>query len=133
MPCVTVQQQVQQPHQPATTNYDLAQVVNVDAFQADRGERRNPDPPPEVGVGQRCALGTGERESTAGTARRCLRRSDPIRSAKSTTRRPARDFGGPNAAAKNRLDQCEQLRTERPVLRTLVVGLGALIAARAYD
>ena len=42
----------------------MAQVVNVDAFQADRGERRNPDPPPEVGVGQRCALGTGECEST---------------------------------------------------------------------
>src|ERR1700761_1701144 len=31
-----------------------------------------------------------------GTERRCLRRSGTIRSAKSTTRRPARDFGGPN-------------------------------------
>jgi hypothetical protein len=36
-------------------------------------------------------------------------------------------------AAKKRLDQGEQLRTERPVLRTLVARLGALIAARAYD
>src|SRR5207245_2827170 len=42
----------------------MAQVVNVDALQADSGERRTPDPPPEVGVGQRRALGTGEREST---------------------------------------------------------------------
>jgi hypothetical protein len=42
----------------------MAQVVNVDAFQADSGDRRTPDPPPEVGVGQRCALGAGEREST---------------------------------------------------------------------
>ena len=42
----------------------MAQVVNVDGFQVDRGERRTPDLPPEVGVGQRCALGAGEREST---------------------------------------------------------------------
>ena len=42
----------------------MAQVVNVDAFQADHDERRTPDPPPEVGVGQRRALRTGEREST---------------------------------------------------------------------
>ena len=27
----------------------MAQVVNVDACHADRGERRNPDPPPESG------------------------------------------------------------------------------------
>ena len=42
----------------------MAQVVNVDALQADHGERRTPDPPPEVGIRQRCALGAGEREST---------------------------------------------------------------------
>ena len=36
-------------------------------------------------------------------------------------------------AARNRQDQREQLRAERPVLRTLVAGLGALIAVRAYD
>ena len=74
----------------------MAQVVNVDAFQADSGERGTPDPSPEVGVGQRCTLGLVNARVPAGTARRCWRRSGTIRSAKSTTRRPARDFGGPN-------------------------------------
>jgi hypothetical protein len=34
----------------------MAQVVNVEAFHADSGERRNPDPAPEVGVRQSSAL-----------------------------------------------------------------------------
>jgi hypothetical protein len=42
----------------------MAQVVNMDAIEADDGERGNPDPTPEVGIGQRCAPGTSEREST---------------------------------------------------------------------
>jgi hypothetical protein len=42
----------------------MAQVLNVNALQADSNDRQSPDPPPEAGVGQRCALRAGERERT---------------------------------------------------------------------
>ena len=75
----------------------MSQVVNVDLRQPDRSERREPDPTPEVGVGKRPSPGlVNASGATSGSAARCVRRSGTIRLAKTTTRRPARDFGGPN-------------------------------------
>jgi hypothetical protein len=92
----------------------MAQVVNVNAFQADRGERREPDPPPELVLDSAMPSALVKARSSGGTEQRCLRRSGTIRSAKSTTRRPARDFGGPNNGTAPGLLSWRVTRTVQP-------------------
>ena len=91
----------------------MAQVVNVDAFKADRDERRIQTRRRKLVLDNAAPSGLVNARTPAGTAPRWLRRSGTIRSAKSTTRRPARDFGGPNTGTAPALLSWRATRTVR--------------------